>query len=144
MAQSYYIGQWQDAFKSIPMGGSTVGSIGCAVCCCAMVMCARLKVSDDTNKVAAVKAIINAGTTGGSLLHDFTVTWKNETFRFQKVTTRPNYPSFPLIQYNGHFILAINATDGQDPGKGSSAPGSENTIANYDKHYGAQIGWWKH
>ena len=144
MAQSYYIPQFSAPFSSIPMGGSTVSSIGCAVCCCAMVMCARLKVSDDATKVEAVKKIISSGTTNGNLLHDFTVTWKNETFRFQKTTTKPNYASFPVIQCNGHFVLAISATMAQDPGKGSSAPTSENTIANYDKHYGTQIAWWKH
>lgn len=54
----YYINQGTEPFASISMGGSTVKSIGCAVCAFAMLICHKEGYTSETDAVQVVKDII--------------------------------------------------------------------------------------
>ena len=54
----YYINQGTEPFASISMGGSTVKSIGCAVCAFAMLICHKEGYASETDAVQVVKDII--------------------------------------------------------------------------------------
>lgn len=118
MADSCYINQTNSKWNNLPLGDSTVGDIGCVVCCAAMVICKKLSISDDNGKLAVIKAVINNCTSNGDFKPTSKITYKDTTFTFNRTTTKPNYSTWPIVYYKsyGHAVLATSSTAVLDPG----------------------------
>ena len=54
----YYINQGTEPFASLPIGGSTVKSIGCAVCAYAMLICHKEGYTKESDALQVVKDLI--------------------------------------------------------------------------------------
>lgn len=149
MAESCYINQGNSRWKDLKFGSSTVGKAGCIVCCAAMVICKKLAISDDDEKLQVIKAVIANGTdANGDFKTTSTIMYKDTTFKFTRTTTKPSYNTWPIVYYrhiNGnpndyHAVLATSPSTVLDPGKSSIT-----TVEAANKQYkSSNMAYWTH
>lgn len=143
MAESCYINQGNSRWKDLPLGSSTVGEEGCVVCCAAMVICKKLAISDDSSKLAVIKAVIsNCTDANGGFSWAATITYKDTTFKFTRTTTKPSYDTLPIVYYKDvpHAVLATNPKYVLDPGNKNIT-----TVEAANKQYkSSNMAYWTH
>jgi hypothetical protein len=137
MASSYYINQGSSDFKDISFGTTTIGSSGCGICCIAMVICRKAGVTTVAGKKGVIQAIINNGLSGNLLLNSSTIPYSNQNYSVSTTTSKPSSYSNTIIQYNGHYVLAVNNTTAEDPGSSAVT-----TVSGADNNYGAHKKYW--
>lgn len=119
MADSCYINQRNAKWNDLPFGSSTVGDSGCIVCCAAMIICKKLAISDDDQKLQVIKAVIkNCTDEKGDFEPNSTIKYQGTTFTFSRTGTKPRYETWPIVYYrsHGHAVLATSPKDVLDPG----------------------------
>jgi hypothetical protein len=145
MADSCYINQGNSRWKDLEFGSSTVGKAGCIVCCAAMVICKKLAISDDDEKLQVIKAVIANGTdANGDFKTTSTIMYNDSTFKFTRTTKKPNYDTLPIVYYTNvpHAVLATSPSTVLDPGKSSIT-----TVSAADSKYkssGTAMAYWIH
>ena len=137
MVSRYYIGQTMPEFRDIRFGTTTIGKSGCGICAVAMVICRMAGISTVDGKKAVIQAIIGQGLTGNLLRGDFTVDHGSKRYRVTTTTKRPTAFHSSIIQYFGHFVVAVDNHAAEDPGTASIT-----TVAAADKKYGAHNKYW--
>jgi len=137
MASNYYIGQTMPPFRDIPFGTTTIGKSGCGICAIAMVISRMANSTTTDEKKAVVQAIINQGLTGNLLRGDFTVNHGGKSYRVTTTKTKPANYNNSIIQYNGHFVVAVNNNTVEDPGTTSIT-----TVSAANAKYGAHNKYW--
>lgn len=137
MASSYYIGQTSSDFTGIEFGSTTIGVDGCGICCIAMAICRKASVTSTDGKKAVIDAIIKSGLNGNLLLHSSTVTYNGTKYTVSSTTTKPSSYSNTIIKYSGHYVLALNNTDVEDPGTTSitTVSGADTKYKTHDRYY---------
>lgn len=141
MADSCYISQKNSRWKDLKLGSSTVGKEGCVVCCAAMIICKKLAISDDTGKLAVIKAVIaNCTNSNGAFLYTASIAYNGLTFKFTHTATKPDYDTWPIVYYTGtpHAVLATSSASILDPGYGYT------TVAQADANLKGPKAYWTH
>ncbi|XOQ45125.1 MAG: Phage tail fiber protein [Clostridium sp.] len=143
MADSCYINQTNSKWKNLSLGSSTVGNVGCIVCCAAMVICKKLAISDDDGKLKVIKGVIsNCTNNNGDFKWNSSITYNDTTFTFTRTTTKPDYNAWPIVFYRsyGHAVLATSPSTVLDPGKSSITTVDE---AN-NRYKSSDMAYWTH
>ena len=137
----FYINVTDAPFASMPFGTTNIRASGCGILSIAMIICRRQNISDRDGKVAVVQAVIdNARGTGinqNYLSHSSTIPFNGVNYRVSRDDTRPASFNDTIIQYRGHFVLAVNNNLVQDSGARAIT-----TVAGADDRWGQQIAWW--
>ena len=143
MAENCYINQTNSMWNNLPLGSSTVGEVGCVVCCAAMVICKKLAISDDTGKLAVIKSVIsNCTDANGDFKPTSTIMYNDSTFKFTRKTAKPNYDTWPIVFYKtyGHAVLATSSSTVLDPGNRNIT-----TVDEANNNYkSSNMAYWTH
>ena len=122
----YYINQGTEPFASLPIGGSTVKSIGCAVCAYAMLICHKEGYTKESDALQVVKDLIKNCTDGSGNMN---TRFKNKTIHGKTYSVKEvsdmaaqiheKIPTVARLEKNGsavHFVTVVG-TDTSQSGK---------------------------
>jgi hypothetical protein len=137
MVSSYYIGQTEADYKDIKFGTTNIGSSGCGICALSMVICRKANVTTVTGKKAVIQAIIDKGLSGNLLLNSSTISYGGKNYSISTTSTKPSNFNNTVVQYAGHFVLAIDNSAVEDPGTTSIT-----TVSGANTKYGVQKNYW--
>ncbi|MCL1934916.1 MAG: InlB B-repeat-containing protein [Defluviitaleaceae bacterium] len=133
----FYMNQTEEPFASMGFGTTTIRASGCGILSIAMVIARRENITNVSRKQDIIRAIINNSLSGNLLLHSSTIPFNGTNYRVSRSSVRPSTFNNTIIQFPGHFVLAVNNNLIKDPGSRTIR-----TVSEAEARWGRQSSWW--